>query len=145
MQNQLPPGISIVKTENFEEWEMDIRVLDSNPLYLDQIYRLRFHFSKSYPIGALPTPLIHIYIRVYKLTLFLAITNRSSRSPIHPTTPNITHPAPDPNTSSHIQQRHHMSRPPRLSWLVTRTDRRECLHEHPEHVNGQLKKRTTSR
>ncbi|KAK2757072.1 hypothetical protein FQN54_005041 [Arachnomyces sp. PD_36] len=52
MQNQLPPGISIVSTDDFEKWEMDIQVLDSNPLYLDQIYRLRFHFSKSYPIEA---------------------------------------------------------------------------------------------
>ena len=30
---------------------MDIRVLDSNPLYLDQTYRLRFRFSTNYPIG----------------------------------------------------------------------------------------------
>ena len=30
---------------------MDIKVLDANPLYLDQTYRLRFRFSNTYPIG----------------------------------------------------------------------------------------------
>ena len=35
---------------------MDIRVLDTNPLYLNQTYRLRFRFSNNYPIG---TPLPH--------------------------------------------------------------------------------------
>ena len=30
---------------------MDIRVLDNNPLYKDQIYRLSFIFSNQYPIG----------------------------------------------------------------------------------------------
>ena len=30
---------------------MDIRVLDDNPLYKDQTYRLRFRFSNNYPIG----------------------------------------------------------------------------------------------
>lgn len=31
---------------------MDIRVLDSNPLYQNQTYRLRFRFSGNYPIEA---------------------------------------------------------------------------------------------
>ncbi|EEH34687.1 hypothetical protein PAAG_05736 [Paracoccidioides lutzii Pb01] len=53
MQSSLPPGISIVKAESLEEWQMDIRVLDeSNPLYLNETYRLKFTFSKSYPIEA---------------------------------------------------------------------------------------------
>lgn len=30
---------------------MDIKILDQNPLYLDQTYRLKFTFSKKYPIG----------------------------------------------------------------------------------------------
>lgn len=30
---------------------MDIKVLDPNPLYLDQVYRLKFTFSNKYPIG----------------------------------------------------------------------------------------------
>lgn len=51
MQNNLPPGISIVKSDNFEEWLMDIRVLDYNPLYANETYRLKFTFSSKYPIG----------------------------------------------------------------------------------------------
>ena len=30
---------------------MDIKVLDDNPLYKDQTYRLKFAFSNNYPIG----------------------------------------------------------------------------------------------
>lgn len=51
MQSAMPPGVSIVKAENLEEWQMDIQVMDSNPLYLNEIYRLKFTFSKGYPIG----------------------------------------------------------------------------------------------
>lgn len=32
---------------------MDIKVLDANPLYLNETYRLKFKFSASYPIGNL--------------------------------------------------------------------------------------------
>ena len=51
IQQSLPPGIELVHAPDFQQWEMDIRVLDANPLYLDQIYRLRFRFDKKYPIG----------------------------------------------------------------------------------------------
>ncbi len=30
---------------------MDIRVLDENPIYKDEAYRLKFKFSSGYPIG----------------------------------------------------------------------------------------------
>jgi ubiquitin-conjugating enzyme E2 W len=36
---------------------MDIRVLDDNPIYKDQVYRLQFSFSNSYPIGTSSLPL----------------------------------------------------------------------------------------
>lgn len=51
MKDHLPPGITIVKSENLEEWQMDIKVLDSNPLYQNETYRLKFTFSNKYPIG----------------------------------------------------------------------------------------------
>ncbi|KAI9812411.1 MAG: hypothetical protein M1827_004642 [Pycnora praestabilis] len=35
-----------------KEWLMDIRVLDDNPLYRNEIYRLKFKFSNTYPIEA---------------------------------------------------------------------------------------------
>ncbi|WEW58862.1 ubiquitin-conjugating enzyme [Emydomyces testavorans] len=55
MQESLPPGVSIVNADNFQEWQMDIRVLDSNPLYQNETYRLKFTFSPDYPIGTPPT------------------------------------------------------------------------------------------
>ncbi|KAL4868689.1 hypothetical protein BDV12DRAFT_197034 [Aspergillus spectabilis] len=50
MKEHLPPGISIVKAENLEEWQMDIKVLDDNPLYQNETYRLKFTFGSKYPI-----------------------------------------------------------------------------------------------
>ena len=50
----------MVKSENLEEWQMDIKVLDTNPLYLDQTYRLKFTFSNKYPIGKLFSAVIII-------------------------------------------------------------------------------------
>lgn len=65
MQGHLPPGISFAKQENLEEWQMDIKVLDDNPLYRDQTYRLKFTFSSKYPIGNLLS-LPHNHITIIK-------------------------------------------------------------------------------
>ena len=55
----LPPGVELVSSGegegNISDWTFDIRVLDDNPIYKDQIYRLRFRFPKAYPIGAIAT------------------------------------------------------------------------------------------
>ena len=51
INNSLPPGIELVSADNFEEWTLDIRVLDNNPLYQGQTYRLKFKFASTYPIG----------------------------------------------------------------------------------------------
>lgn len=53
----LPDGIILVSAEGFEEWFMDIQVLDGNPLYVGQTFRLKFKFNSSYPIGILPLSL----------------------------------------------------------------------------------------
>jgi len=50
INNSLPPGIELVSADNFEEWTLDIRVLDNNPLYQGQTYRLKFKFASTYPI-----------------------------------------------------------------------------------------------
>lgn len=43
---------------------MDIRILDSNPIYLNKVFRLRFRFSSSYPIGNFSSPhLPHTHIQ----------------------------------------------------------------------------------
>jgi hypothetical protein len=51
----LPPGITLVASgqegKELSDWLFDIRVLDANPIYLNQIYRLKFRFPKAYPIG----------------------------------------------------------------------------------------------
>ncbi|PNY22307.1 ubiquitin-conjugating enzyme E2 W [Tolypocladium capitatum] len=46
----LPPGIELVDGDNLREWLLDIRVLDNNPIYQGQTYRLRFQFPQAYPI-----------------------------------------------------------------------------------------------
>ncbi|OAA54734.1 ubiquitin conjugating enzyme [Niveomyces insectorum RCEF 264] len=46
----LPPGIALISAEDLEEWTVDIQVLDQNPLYLNEVYRLKFRFSSTYPI-----------------------------------------------------------------------------------------------
>ncbi|EON62100.1 ubiquitin-conjugating enzyme E2 W [Coniosporium apollinis CBS 100218] len=52
MHAHLPPGITLVQADNLDTWLMDIRVLDDNPIYRNQTYRLKFVFSGSYPIEA---------------------------------------------------------------------------------------------
>lgn len=50
INGSLPPGIALVQADDFEQWLLDIRVLDDNPLYKNQTFRLKFRFSKQYPI-----------------------------------------------------------------------------------------------
>lgn len=50
MHDKLPPGITLIKADDFKTWLMDIRVIDSNPIYDGEIYRLKFAFSPQYPI-----------------------------------------------------------------------------------------------
>lgn len=52
MHDHLPPGVEMVKADEFTEWLMDIKVLDDNPLYRNEVYRLKFRFTNSYPIEA---------------------------------------------------------------------------------------------
>lgn len=52
IHGHLPPGISVASANDLNEWYMDIRVLDDNPLYRGETYRLRFKFSSTYPIEA---------------------------------------------------------------------------------------------
>jgi ubiquitin-conjugating enzyme E2 W len=48
LHDHLPPGIYLVAADDFENWYMDIKVLDDNPIYRGETYRLKFNFSKSY-------------------------------------------------------------------------------------------------
>ncbi|KAI1090743.1 small conjugating protein ligase-like protein [Rostrohypoxylon terebratum] len=50
ISSSLPPGITLVSADNLEEWFLDIQVLDQNPIYAGQTYRLKFKFGTQYPI-----------------------------------------------------------------------------------------------
>jgi ubiquitin-conjugating enzyme E2 W len=50
MKHGLAPGIVLFKADDLENWQMDILVLDDNPLYKGKTYRLNFRFSPNYPI-----------------------------------------------------------------------------------------------
>lgn len=45
-----------MSAETFDEWYLDVQVLDNNPLYLDKTFRLLFKFGDQYPIGMVPLP-----------------------------------------------------------------------------------------
>ena len=44
----------MIKAEDFKEWLMDIQVMDANPIYAGETYRLKFMFSQNYPIEVRP-------------------------------------------------------------------------------------------
>jgi ubiquitin-conjugating enzyme E2 W len=50
MHGQLPPGITLVRADDFQTWLMDMSLPDPNPLYLNETYRLKFVFNQHYPI-----------------------------------------------------------------------------------------------
>ncbi|KAL0635261.1 hypothetical protein Q9L58_005827 [Maublancomyces gigas] len=52
MNQSLPPGISLHSAEDLVTWQMDLQVLDNNPIYANKTFRLNFKFSNSYPIEA---------------------------------------------------------------------------------------------
>lgn len=47
----------ITHTQHCAEVFQDLRVLDNNPLYQNQTYRLRLKFNQKYPIGMMLTSL----------------------------------------------------------------------------------------
>lgn len=141
MKEHLPPGITIAKSENLEEWHMDLQVLDDNPLYQNETYRLKFTFGSKYPIGMYSTPSCfrtlppsppaipdkrHISKSDHPSNPHFQ-SYRTPRSPIHrkPHHPDL--PPPHSHPPTHLQQRNHLPRPPQLRRLVPRPNRRKRL------------------
>ncbi|KAK9470286.1 ubiquitin-conjugating enzyme/RWD-like protein [Dipodascopsis tothii] len=52
LEKSMPAGITILEADNFEQWLLEVRVLDENPLYVGKTFLLRFKFLPSYPIEA---------------------------------------------------------------------------------------------
>jgi ubiquitin-conjugating enzyme E2 W len=50
INSSLAEGLALVAAPDFQEWQLDVRVLDANPIYAGQTFRLRFRFSARYPI-----------------------------------------------------------------------------------------------
>ncbi|KAG9248885.1 ubiquitin-conjugating enzyme/RWD-like protein [Calycina marina] len=46
----MPDGLTLVSATDFTSWTIDLTVLDANPLYLNQTFRLKFLFSDKYPM-----------------------------------------------------------------------------------------------
>ena len=60
IETSLPPGITLISAPDFAEWLLDLRVLDDNPIYRGQTFRLRFRFSGNYPIEAPEVMFVHL-------------------------------------------------------------------------------------
>jgi len=91
MHDKLPPGIQLVRADDFQTWLMDIQVVDANPLYEGETYRLKFSFSPQYPIEAPEVTFVqdtehaipwhpHIYSNGI---ICLDLLDRSGWSPVH--------------------------------------------------------------
>jgi hypothetical protein len=152
---------------------MDIVVLDDNPIYNGDIYRLSFIFGTQYPIGKSMTRDGNLAGYLEHMLTSPSPFNRSARSLLHQSQPyhhreqrntqlrrpthrphlrrhtRTTHHRhrrpPYPNPPTHLLQRHHLPRPARRSRLVACTIRRVGLRIHTEHAYEQHKECQTRR
>lgn len=106
IQQSLPPGITLVSADDLKQWEMDIRVLDPNPLYLNQTFRARFTFSNNYPIGSAPSYPFPIPIRSCPKTT-------SSAPAAHQTNDPTQNPPKSSSCAFPLLTAPHPRRPPR--------------------------------
>ncbi|ESZ95562.1 ubiquitin-conjugating enzyme [Sclerotinia borealis F-4128] len=81
----LPPGIVLVSADDLKEWLLDIRVLDKNPLYQDQTFRLKFKFTANYPIE--PPEVTFCHLTPTPTPTPTSTSTTSSTTPATPPTP----------------------------------------------------------
>jgi hypothetical protein len=110
---------------------MDIKVLDANPLYLNETYRLKFKFSNSYPIGETP-----IRMATWASLIFYHRTARGHLRQACRSTDSHAPPC--------LHERFHLPRSPRPTRLESSPECSECLHEYPEHAHWQHEERASA-
>lgn len=131
VQAHLPPGISLVRAEDFKEWLMDIRVLDENPIYMNQTYRLKFKFGNNYPIGATVS-----FPTTNNLT---ESSHRSTRSDLRPSSrTNRAELPPHSRSPTYLLEWDHLPRSAGIG-LVSSAECGERMYKHPEHVDWEYK------
>ncbi|MCJ1465904.1 hypothetical protein MMC07_004523 [Pseudocyphellaria aurata] len=80
----LPPGISLVSADDYKEWQMDLRVLDANPLYLNNTYRLRFQAPEVTFVSVPPERTVPIHPHIYSNGIIcLDLLGTQGWSPVH--------------------------------------------------------------
>lgn len=137
IHKSLPAGITLVKADDFETWLLDIKVLDENPIYQNQTYRLLFRFNEKYPIGKpIPPSLSLLSYQTFHLTT----VPRTPRSNLH-----LSPRPPHPHPPTHLLQWHNLPRPARHTGLDTHLERREHMPVSAEHVNDKYQERATGR
>lgn len=65
---------------------------------------------------------------------------RAPGSAVHRAATNVRNSPPDPYPSTHLQQWHHLPGSAEFRGVVAGSDRRERLHEYPEHADRKLTK-----
>ena len=109
-------------------------MLDANPLYTNQTYRLKFKFSSSYPIGM--PPFSAALLPGERLTY----NDRTPRSHLC-VCPRPAHP----HAPAHLLQRYHLPGSPGAAGLVASTKRGERLHESTKHADGETSRTSGQR
>ena len=155
IHKSLPPGIELVSADDMESWLLDIKVLDANPLYMNETYRLKFKFSPSYPIGMYLSSKSPNAYNITSLHCSIYYETTLDPPPHLETNPNYPRTTrsyirkckrpPDSHAPTHLLQRNHLSGPPRLARLDTHTKRGKHMHESPKHVDGKHQERETRR
>jgi hypothetical protein len=111
---------------------MDIKVLDANPLYMNETYRLKFKFSNSYPIGEARISMA--------ASIPLTAYHRTARGHFRQACRSTNSYA-----SSRLHEWFHL---PGSTWstgLEPGSERTKRLHEYPEHAHWQYKERAPAR
>jgi hypothetical protein len=126
LQGKLPPGITLIQADDLREWLLDIQVMDENPIYAGETYRLKFMFSENYPIEVCSNCVLpniqHQLIQSSPRRLKLSSSNPPTRRDPSRSTPTSTPTASSVSISS-IARAGHLF----IMWKVCASLCRACL------------------